>query len=73
MPAVGVGASIALFMLLAAAVTPDPPPGGVGLRGAVRPTLAAAAVAGPGAAAALATCPTPSLLPAATVTPGRSE
>jgi hypothetical protein len=63
MPAVAVGASIALFMLLAAAVTPDPPPGGVGLRGAVRPTLASAAVPGPGATPAVTACPAPSLVP----------
>jgi len=72
MPAAAVGASIALFMLLAAAVTPDPPPGGVGLRGAVRPTLAAAA-AGPDDAAVLAACPAPSFFPSAGVTPGPSE
>jgi hypothetical protein len=44
------GASIALFMLLAVVVTPEPPPGGVGLRGVVDPAQTASC-AGPRARA----------------------
>jgi hypothetical protein len=69
MRTVAVGASIALFMLLAAFVTPDPPPGGVGLRGAVRPALGMAALAGGPAA-----CPGPVVaVPSSAAAPGRGE